>query len=581
MHPATGIRGRWAGLGLPGPSPLRLSLSGLSLPARIGLVAGVGLLVAGCQLPGGGEPPRTVADVEIHGLGPEAPDVEPRLREILVRWRAVHPTAPLPDLHLEGSEARGFDAEARVIHLPLPPADDPAALEDAELQLARELVRAGHAAYPPPPFPISLFTGGEDLTKRALQEGGADFLAHLVAGRHPAPELLEWGRARETDLWLAFLEVMEATDAPGWYLPAVEEDEGGDPPGDPLRFVGYRIAEARWERSVDRTQTARELVRLSDPEEFVERSAYAGEGPGPEVPPTLRGLGIAPWPGFECRFFRVGGALVEGCVGGPAEAPVVLDAGDGREMGVWHRVAPLLARSQRVVLVDPQSLVGEEEGGNALVAVHRLAALLEILAGPGPYVLAGAGTGGARAAAFATLYPWRTGGLAGEGTGAGSPPPPLSNRPMSPSSGASAFPSRAHQEAAPEVVALLTERARAVAATGAEGQPGWAGEPRGCVRVEAPSLPAWTGGTLRLAHSPDGGEALTDRKFKRPPAREGKIWRGILKGQARRGGKGDGEAGEAFSGALGARETGWKNASPDCLDGRWGRGEDRSGRGAR
>jgi pimeloyl-ACP methyl ester carboxylesterase len=498
VHPATGIRGRWAGLGLPG----------LSLPGRIGLMAGIGLLVAGCQLPGGGEPPRTVADVEIHGLGPEAPDVEPRLREILVRWRAVHPTAPLPDLHLEGTEAGGFDAESQVVRMPLPTVDDPAALEDAELRLARELVRAGQAAHPPPPFPLSLFAGGEDLTRRALREGGADFLVHVVAGRHPTPELMEWGRGREVELWRAFLQVMEDPDAPGWYASALDEDGEPAPPGDPLRFVGYRIAEARWERSVDRTQTARELVRLSDPEEFVERSAYDGQGPDPEGPPTVRGLGIAPWPGFECRFFRVGGATVEGCVGGPDEAPVVLDAGDGREMGVWHRVAPLLARSQRVVLVDPQGLLTEEEGGSSLVAVHRLAALLEILAGPGPYVLAGAGTGGARAAAFATLYPWRTGGLAAEGPGGASPSPPLTGRPMVPTSGATSFAPRAHQEAVTELVSLLAEQGRAVAATGPEGRPGWAGEPRGCVRMEAPSLPAWTGGTLRLAHSPDGGEPL-------------------------------------------------------------------------
>jgi hypothetical protein len=40
------------------------------------------------------------------------------------------------------------------------------------------------------------------------------------------------------------------------------------------------------------------------------------------------------------------------------------------------------------------------------------------------------------------------------------------------------------------------------------------------------------------------------------------------------------EALESFLGALGGQETGWENASPECLDGGWGPEEDGSGRGS-
>lgn len=485
-------------------------------------VAAVLVAPASCGWPDQEDVRRPVAEVRIVVPGPE--EGEAALREILERWRALYPRAPLPDLRVEVNglhegEDAAYPASAEgELLVPVEGVTPEDAARAAAPGAARALVRAAQEQAPRRPFLLTLVSGGPSLLDRAVQEGAADLLAHVLAGRHPHPVLLEWGRKREGALWRAFQEVMGDGDAPGWFDPVLESEREDDdeelepPPGDPARFLGYRIAEAYWARTGDRAGAARDLVLLADPTELANRSLYAGRGAGPEAPPSLRGLPLATWPGFECGHFRQGSATLFGCAGGSGPVTVALDAGEEADHRSWHRVAQELAQRARVVVYD-RAGVGDSEAGTSvrlpLQGVHELAGLLEVLGGVGPYVLAGHGRDSGHLRAFALLYPWRTGGLLFLGSEGSSSPAPA-GRVLPPIELRTEPTARGHLEDPARIVAALLEMADQLAVPGEAASPGAAGEPRGCWRAQGTARTDVDGRTFRLAHTPAGGEDLLE-----------------------------------------------------------------------
>lgn len=478
----------------------------ISLLATL-LVVTVG--AAGCAE--GVEPP-VPDEVSLQGIPPGDTAAQHLLRDVLHRWNAVHPSGPLPDLRLSGADGPGAEDGVRTVVVP--GWDDPetedreAVLERSAALTARELVLAARAAVGGAPFPLSLLAGAPTLAERALDEGATELLAHVVAGRAASPELLEWGREREGELWQAFVPVMDETDAEGWYEAALDEDDE-PPPGDPLRFVGYRMAESLWSRSADRAEMVRELVRMPDAEALVDRSRYQGRGPGSEEPPTVQGLPLSPWPGFECGTFRIGGSTLWGCRGGASGTPVILEPGDEADYRIWHRVAPGLARRTRVVVYD-QQVDGPTDAPapSPTESLHRLSTLLEILTGPGPYVLAEATGTGSHGAAFAALYPWRIQGLwlAASRTSAAAETLLGTDRPLPPVRQQTA-PSGSPVEDGRRTVASLAEMAAEVDEASSQNSRLRNEEPTGCWIAQS-QAPEVDGRRFRLAHSPYGGEEL-------------------------------------------------------------------------
>jgi hypothetical protein len=492
--------------------------------------------VAGCgeEAPPDPREPGEVS-VQVGWSGEGVSEWDAAVQEILERWRALQPTAPLPDVELRSSLREGMasgtgdarEPDAGTVNragAPLsdgPPrlalsVDDPSGdpfVDPALSSLARELVLlAREARRRQPPFPLSLLAGGTDLLDRAVEEGVTDLLAHLVSGRHPAPELLAWGRQREEELWQAFQEVADRRSAAGWYAGILEEEDS--PPADPIRFVGYRIVESVWARSSDRPGLVTELVRMQDPSDLADRSIYGGHGPGPHSPPTTRNLPMGPWPRFECHPIRVGDGTRYGCAGGEGTVPVILLVGPGEDHRAWHRIAPAMAGITRVVVVDPPAPVDEEDGADASPpapgTLHQTAGLVEILAGPGPYVLAGTGPAEDQVLAFAALHPWRVGAvhvLGAETSHTAWTGPEGSLRPLVgiPVLG-DTDPSR-HLEAPDDVVRVLTAQVEDLEGRGSTGSAAALGEPRGCWEAQSPGIPFVDRRILRLAHTPRGGGA--------------------------------------------------------------------------
>jgi len=537
------------------------------------LAMAVGVL-GSCQ-PSIEAPLRSPDEVQLLAPAGAEVETETRVREILLRWRALYPTAPLPDIELVlGSQGRPDGEPVRfdpgegpgriVVALPQGASEVElgAALDGTLPLVALELVRISREGHGRRPFPLSLLSHRPTLLDEAVRHGGADLLAHVVAGRHPQPELLAWGRARETKLWELFQDVDDRRNAPGWYLDAVDDGDP-PPPADPLRFVGYRLVESFWNRTSDRTRAVDELVRMSDPDDLAGRSIYAGRGPGAATPPTTAGLPMAPWPGFQCHHLRVGDATLFGCTGGTGEVPVVLDAGNGTDHRSWHRVAPALARHARVVVYDRVGSTADavEEATNpGHRPVHELAGLLEILAGPGPYVLAGAGPATGQIQDFTALYPWRAGGLLlldGNGNRLDSRRP----LPSIPTHRADA--GHAHLDDPDRIVNLLLDLRNRVEGEGLAASPARTGEPRGCWQVSSPGLSGSHGRTFRLVMTPRGAEERLEASHpvldltEGPSARAG-AWHPL--GRDRVFLSLDIGTGSAAEGELARESNGWRGA---------------------
>lgn len=104
-----------------------------------------------------------------------------------------------------------------------------------------------------------------------IHEGAADFVAELIIGAHINDHLHEWALPREAELWAEFREVMHGDDYSDWLY------NGGsavDRPADLGYFIGYRIVQAYYERADDKRAAIREILAMTDPEEFLKRSGY-------------------------------------------------------------------------------------------------------------------------------------------------------------------------------------------------------------------------------------------------------------------------------------------------------------------
>jgi hypothetical protein len=108
------------------------------------------------------------------------------------------------------------------------------------------------------------------LLALALLEGSASFLAELTSGVRGEAAAHEYGRAHERELWEEFRRVMRGTDTQGWF----QGDPPGPRPADLGYFVGYRIAEAYYDRAPDKRQAIREILTTRDFEAFLARSGY-------------------------------------------------------------------------------------------------------------------------------------------------------------------------------------------------------------------------------------------------------------------------------------------------------------------
>jgi hypothetical protein len=113
------------------------------------------------------------------------------------------------------------------------------------------------------------------LLERSFMEGTADFIAELIAGKHINNAAHEYGMAHEPELWKEFSTSFDKTD----YFPWMYGRPTDGKPNDLGYFIGYRIAQAYYNKASDKKQAVKEIItaRNGNVRELLAMSGYAGK----------------------------------------------------------------------------------------------------------------------------------------------------------------------------------------------------------------------------------------------------------------------------------------------------------------
>lgn len=122
------------------------------------------------------------------------------------------------------------------------------------------------------------------LLQQSLVEGAADFLGELVAGSHINGKAHAYGLAHEEELWNEFTLEMNGTNVSRWLYN--QGSASGSRPGDLGYFIGYRIAQAYYNKMPDKKAAVRDIIEIQDASAFLQASGYDGSPPSP--PPRTR-----------------------------------------------------------------------------------------------------------------------------------------------------------------------------------------------------------------------------------------------------------------------------------------------------
>lgn len=118
------------------------------------------------------------------------------------------------------------------------------------------------------------YAGDRTLLLVSLEEGAADFLAHLVMPDQSRAPYYVWGLKNEARIWKRFQREMLDRDVGDWIGNNGREiDE--DWYADIGYFIGARICEAYYEKAEDKQAAIRNLLNVSDAAAILEESGYA------------------------------------------------------------------------------------------------------------------------------------------------------------------------------------------------------------------------------------------------------------------------------------------------------------------
>lgn len=112
---------------------------------------------------------------------------------------------------------------------------------------------------------------GGTLLARAIHEGSADFVASLISDGTFNQAAYAYGYAHEAALWKQFQAEMRGTEASKWLYGSSRRDGH---PADLGYFMGFRIAQAYYDRAADKRQAIRDILTSGDFERILKDSHY-------------------------------------------------------------------------------------------------------------------------------------------------------------------------------------------------------------------------------------------------------------------------------------------------------------------
>ena len=110
------------------------------------------------------------------------------------------------------------------------------------------------------------------LLWQVLKEGICDFIGEMVAGKQINRVAHEYGDKHEKELWNELKANLCSSDMSKWLY---NGQSAKDRPGDLGYYMGYRIAKAYYEQATDKRQAIVDMVELTLPMEFLQKSKYS------------------------------------------------------------------------------------------------------------------------------------------------------------------------------------------------------------------------------------------------------------------------------------------------------------------
>jgi len=113
----------------------------------------------------------------------------------------------------------------------------------------------------------------EPLLEHSFMEGTADFVGEMISGRQINNDAHRYGIAHEAELWKEFSAHFDNKD----YFPWMYARPTDGKPNDLGYFIGYRIAQAYYNKASDKTQAIRDIItaRGGHVREVLAMSGYA------------------------------------------------------------------------------------------------------------------------------------------------------------------------------------------------------------------------------------------------------------------------------------------------------------------
>jgi hypothetical protein len=113
--------------------------------------------------------------------------------------------------------------------------------------------------------------GGRTLLGESIREGGADFIAELISGKHINTHLHAYGDPRERGLWIEFRRDMNGLTKTNWLF---NGSTATSRPADLGYYVGYKICQAAYKSAKNEQQAVKEILEIKDYNQFLAHSGY-------------------------------------------------------------------------------------------------------------------------------------------------------------------------------------------------------------------------------------------------------------------------------------------------------------------
>lgn len=110
-----------------------------------------------------------------------------------------------------------------------------------------------------------------NLLGNAIYEGAADFISSLVCGTHINQYVHDWANKNEKEVWNEFEKEMYGENTRNWIGNA---DRAKDKPADLGYYVGFKICESYYNKQTDKKKAIKEILTITNWDEFYKRSAY-------------------------------------------------------------------------------------------------------------------------------------------------------------------------------------------------------------------------------------------------------------------------------------------------------------------